>query len=82
LEDIITRDSKDYKYIAILPEDSRSLIIGFQIEYKLIAISLPSPFFTFFIERGSRGGILYIIGLNSTSFSFPVFLLTLLHYDF
>jgi hypothetical protein len=79
---MITRDSRDYKYIAISLEDSRSLIIGFQIEYKLITISLLSSFFTFFIETGSKERTLYIIKLNFTSFSFSILLLTLLYYDF
>jgi hypothetical protein len=79
---MIVGDGRDCKYIAISPEGSRSLIIGFQIEYKLIATSLPSPFFTFFIERGSRGRTSHIVGLDSASPPFPVLLLTLLYYDF
>jgi hypothetical protein len=75
-------DDRDYKHITISPEGSRSLIIEFRIEYKLIVISLSSPFFTFFIERGSRERILYIIGLDSTFPPFPIFLLTLLYYNF
>jgi hypothetical protein len=75
-------DSRDYKYIAILPEGSRSLIIEFQIEYKLIVISLSFSFFTFFIEKGSRERILYIIKLDSISLSFSILLLILLYYDF
>jgi hypothetical protein len=75
-------DSRDCKRVTILPEGSRSLIIGFRIEYKLIAISLFSLFFIFFIERGSKGRTLYIIGLDSASPSFPILLLTFLYYDF
>jgi hypothetical protein len=78
----MVKDSRDCKYIAISLEGSRSLIIGFRIKYKLIAISLSSPFFTFFIEKGSKERTLYIIELDSTSFLFPIFLLTLLYYDF
>jgi hypothetical protein len=35
---------RDCKRVTISPEGSRSLIIGFQIEYKLITTDLPSPF--------------------------------------
>jgi hypothetical protein len=78
----MVRDSRDYKYITISPEDSWSLIIKFRIKYKLIVISFPSPSFTFFIERGSRKRILYIIELDSTFSSFSILLLTLLYYNF